>query len=194
MKDSHAYSPEELLNASGLPEKGELCHHCGVRVPQFEQMDEALHYRIVHLIDRQQQALATKELIAAVKCPLTFAKIWVTHRGRAKPVFPGPACPHCGKPLRTSRARQCPHCFRAWHHEELPERERAIYTDVIAAVAAVKGYACDLGDFQLALADSLQDPMGANLAIILDAVLEKGWSTDGYQQMDGYRIYRYKAD
>ena len=29
------------------------------------------------------------------------------------------SCPYCGKPLRTSKAKQCPHCFKSWHkHKE----------------------------------------------------------------------------
>jgi predicted Zn-ribbon and HTH transcriptional regulator len=26
-------------------------------------------------------------------------------------------CPYCGKPLRTKKAKQCPHCFNSWHNE-----------------------------------------------------------------------------
>ena len=28
----------------------------------------------------------------------------------------GTACPYCGKPLRTERAKICPHCFKSWHN------------------------------------------------------------------------------
>lgn len=30
----------------------------------------------------------------------------------------GTACPYCGKPLRTERAKICPHCFKSWHNSE----------------------------------------------------------------------------
>jgi hypothetical protein len=34
--------------------------------------------------------------------------------------------------------------------------------------------------------------VGLNMALILDHVLARGWLPDGYEQRDGYRIYRYK--
>ena len=192
MNGNGSYSREQLRSASGLPDRGDLCHQCGVRVPRFRELDDELYPRVVKLIDHHQMTLATKELVSALGCPMTFAKIWVTHRGRAKPTYPGPPCPYCGKPLRTSRAKQCPHCFRSWHHGKPPVQEVVVFTDVRAAVMAVKRHEGNPEDFQLAVSDSLQDPIGMNMAIIGDAILEKGWDMNGYHQMDGYRIYRYK--
>ncbi len=40
--------------------------------------------------------------------------------------------------------------------------------------------------------DVLQDAMGVGMAIITDAILAKGWDLDGFEQRDGYRVYRYK--
>jgi len=37
----------------------------------------------------------------------------------------------------------------------------------------------------------LNDPLGMNMAILLDALLDKGWEPAGFEQQDGYRIYRY---
>lgn len=31
---------------------------------------------------------------------------------------PGPPCPECGEPLRTSKARQCFNCGADWHQED----------------------------------------------------------------------------
>ncbi len=36
------------------------------------------------------------------------------------------------------------------------------------------------------------DAMGAGMAVVLDAVLAKGFVPDGYEQQDGYRLYKYK--
>ena len=47
-------------------------------------------------------------------------------------------------------------------------------------------------DFQLPIADSLLDPVGANMAIITDVILAKGFEPDGFEQKDGYRLYKYK--
>jgi hypothetical protein len=51
--------------------------------------------------------------------------------------------------------------------------------------------------FTLAISDNLTiggkpDPMGLGMAIVLDAILAKGFEPDGFQQESGYRVYRYK--
>ena len=51
--------------------------------------------------------------------------------------------------------------------------------------------------FELAIADDLTfgdrpDVMGAGMAIILDAILARGYRPDGFEQREGYRLYRYK--
>ena len=48
-------------------------------------------------------------------------------------------------------------------------------------------------EFQLAVPDSLLDPVGVNMAMITDHVLKRGWEPNGFTQARGYRIYRYKA-
>ena len=191
--DSDSYTRNELREATGLPERGELCHQCGVRVPQFAEMDEALYQRLVNLIDSQRGLMAMKELMSALECPNTYAKIWISHRGKAKPTYPGPPCPYCGGPLRTSRAKQCPHCFEAWHHKEPPAPKYSVFLDVVDAVESVKRFEGRPEDFQLPISEEMLDPVGMNMAIVGDAVLSKGWTVDGYHQMDGFRIYRYKT-
>ena len=47
-------------------------------------------------------------------------------------------------------------------------------------------------DFQLAVPDSLLDPVGINMAIITDRVLARGWQPDGFTQAQGFRVFRYK--
>ena len=36
------------------------------------------------------------------------------------------------------------------------------------------------------------DIVGAGMAIVLDAILAQGYEPDGFDQCEGYRIYRYK--
>ena len=38
----------------------------------------------------------------------------------------------------------------------------------------------------------LPDAMGAGMAIVLDAILAQEYTVDGFEQRDGYRLYRYK--
>ena len=61
------------------------------------------------------------------------------------------------------------------------------------AVRAVREYQGRPEDFELAIADSMNDAVGINMAIVGDAILKRGWWPDGFVQKDGYRIYRYKA-
>ena len=44
------------------------------------------------------------------------------------------------------------------------------------------------------ISESLIDPMGMNMAIIADEILKLGYMPDGYEQKDGYRIYKYKQE
>ena len=46
-------------------------------------------------------------------------------------------------------------------------------------------------DFKLPISDDLQDPMGMNMAIITDSILAREWMPDGFDQKQGYRIYKY---
>ncbi len=46
----------------------------------------------------------------------------------------------------------------------------------------------------LLVSDELNDGMGLNMAIIADGILKKGYMPDGFEQKDGYRIYKYKKE
>jgi hypothetical protein len=111
------YTREELLQVdpNGWPERGEQCGQCKAVVPDFAELTDAHRARIKLLVLNGQHMLARQELAAQVGCPERWAKIWVNHLGKARPRMQGPPCPYCGKPVRTSRARQCPHCFADWH-------------------------------------------------------------------------------
>ena len=66
------------------------------------------------------------------------------------------------------------------------------FNDIEEARQAVEDYEGSPEDFVLPISDALQDPAGVAMAIITDAVLAKGWNLDGFEQRDGWRIYRYK--
>ncbi len=65
--------------------------------------------------------------------------------------------------------------------------------DIETARQAVEAHEGPPEEFQLSISDSLQDPMGLGMAIITDAVLARGWDVDGFEQRDGYRVYRCKS-
>jgi hypothetical protein len=66
------------------------------------------------------------------------------------------------------------------------------FTDVNEAIRYVLDFSGRPEEFQLPISDSPQDPVGMYMALITDKVLSRGWEPDGYEQMNGYRIYRYK--
>lgn len=66
------------------------------------------------------------------------------------------------------------------------------FTDVHEAVNYVLGFKGRPEELELPISDSLQDPIGMYMALITDKILSRGWEPDGYEQKNGYRIYRYK--
>ena len=64
-------------------------------------------------------------------------------------------------------------------------------TTIEEANRIIAEYQGAASDFQLPIADSLLDPVGVNMAIITDTILAKGLEPDGFEQKDGYRLYKY---
>lgn len=44
----------------------------------------------------------------------------------------------------------------------------------------------------LLISNELNDPIGINMAIIVDDILRLGYNVNGFEQREGYRIYKYK--
>lgn len=42
------------------------------------------------------------------------------------------------------------------------------------------------------VANALNDNVGVNMSIILDKVIDAGYLPDGFEQKEGYRIYKYQ--
>jgi hypothetical protein len=61
--------------------------------------------------------------------------------------------------------------------------------EALRIIAEYQGAACD---FQLPIADSLLEPVRFNMEIITDKILGKDFMPDGFEQKDGYRLYKYK--
>ena len=66
-------------------------------------------------------------------------------------------------------------------------------TTIDEARQVIKEYTGPPDNFALPISDQLQDSWGVNMAIIMDALLDKGWEPNGFEQREGFRIYRYKV-
>jgi hypothetical protein len=111
------YSREEVRAAgNAFPERGLVCQKCKTIIPQFRDLSEKDKTRILTLIRDNRKIMAIWELRAATGCSIIWGKIWVEHSGKPEPleneILP---CPYCGKPLRTSLAKQCRYCLKDWH-------------------------------------------------------------------------------
>lgn len=67
------------------------------------------------------------------------------------------------------------------------------FTTVEAAIAAIESLDRELGKFELAVADSLQDYLGVQMAQITDCALARGWEPLSFMQKEGFRLYRYES-
>jgi hypothetical protein len=74
---------------------------------------------------------------------------------------------------------------------ELNKNQRKPLTTVEDARAYVANNFI-IAEETLWLANSLNDNVGMNMAIIGDGLLKKGYMPNGFDQKEGYRIYKYK--
>ena len=65
--------------------------------------------------------------------------------------------------------------------------------DIESARALIDAFTGPAEEFELPVAETLQDALGLNMALITDRNLKKGWEPDGFKQCRGYRLYRYKS-
>ena len=119
-----AYTKDELIRlvVDALPTRGKKCPKCGVIIPQFGDLTEKDESRLRCLIRNRREFMAMQELRSLTLCPISWAKIWVLHGGKADAIGTVSPCPYCGKPLATALAKQCPHCNMDWHDPDHPKR------------------------------------------------------------------------
>jgi len=60
--------------------------------------------------------------------------------------------------------------------------------EALSVIAEHSGSASTL---KLAVSNRLNDELGANMAVVTDAILASGWLPDGYEDNGDHRIYRY---
>ena len=127
LRHADSYSRAEVLAlGKAFPTRGELCHHCGLRIPAFDELGSASQRRIRALIREKRPIMAVQELRALTGCSLPWAKLWVLHAGRPQATRPGPPCPYCGELLENSRAQRCRQCGHDWQGDRRwdPDRKR----------------------------------------------------------------------
>jgi len=59
------------------------------------------------------------------------------------------------------------------------------------AIKMIENFSGKPEDFRLAICNSLLDPSGKNMAIITDKILGNDWIPDGFEDYDGYRLFKY---
>jgi len=68
------------------------------------------------------------------------------------------------------------------------------FINIKDTVEFVRSFIGEAKDLKLPISDELNDSMGMNMAIIGDSLLAKGFTPNGFEQKDSYRIYLYKSD
>ncbi len=67
------------------------------------------------------------------------------------------------------------------------------FKTVNKAVEHIQSITQESAEFKLLISDELNDAMGANMAIILDVILDKGFEPFGFEQKEGYMVYVYQS-
>ena len=65
-------------------------------------------------------------------------------------------------------------------------------TTVKQALQQIEQFTGTVSEFELPIANTLNDAVGINMAIITDKILQKGWMPNGCREEEGFRVYRYR--
>src|SRR5262249_5400227 len=126
LRHNDSYSRAEVLAlGQAFPTRGPLCHKCGLRIPEFADLNSADCRRVRALIRQGRKIMATRELQTITGCSLRWATLWVHHAGRPLALRPGPPCPFCRLPLKNSRAQLCHRCMADLHGDPARDPDEA---------------------------------------------------------------------
>jgi hypothetical protein len=78
------------------------------------------------------------------------------------------------------------------HNTKVSPMTDKIIKSMEEAIALIEAFAGRADDFKLRVSDKLEDPAGIFMAIITDAILGKGWESDGIKQEEGFRAFSFK--
>ena len=95
--EGEPYSRDELQSiGDAFPTRGPVCPKCQQHIPQFRDLAPQDEARVRNLICQDRKNAATQELRFFTGCPISWAKLWVTHSGR-----PDSTCEPSGRPDST---------------------------------------------------------------------------------------------
>ncbi|WP_459209088.1 hypothetical protein [Aquimarina rhabdastrellae] len=83
------------------------------------------------------------------------------------------------------------------HKKDKPKKDTKLEQNVLTTIEDARSYVTESFNEKeetLMISDELNDAMGLNMAIIGDGILKKGYMPNGFEQKDGYRIYKYKKE
>ena len=66
-----------------------------------------------------------------------------------------------------------------------------VYSDLKEIVNLIDESFNGITPLYINISVELLDNLGMNMAIIIDAILKKGYMPDGYEQFNGYKKYKY---
>ncbi len=75
----------------------------------------------------------------------------------------------------------------------MPQFIMEVITKLKQAKRAIRDFSGSPEDFLLPVSDQLQDFMEINMAIIREAIFARGWESTGFEQREGFRVYRYRT-
>ncbi|MEA9566265.1 hypothetical protein [Xanthomonas sp. WHRI 8932A] len=68
-----------------------------------------------------------------------------------------------------------------------------VCADLDSALVAIDAFTGRPDEFELLISNTLHDPFGVTMAVITDRGLGRSWWPEGFEQRDGYRLYRYSS-
>jgi len=117
---NNSYTRKEIESLGDVfPSKGDYCEKCKTFIPKFAELSEEDEAHCRKTEKSKGSAAGMKMLTQFTGCSVRWAKIWSLHPNGPTPILSGPPCPYCGEALRTEKAKQCAHCFKSWHNNEL---------------------------------------------------------------------------
>ncbi len=81
--------------------------------------------------------------------------------------------------------------------KDKPKKNTQFKQNILTTIEDARNYVTESFNKKeetLLISDELNDGMGLNMTIIVDGILKRGYMPDGFEQKDGYRVYKYKKD